>query len=39
MDHVFIVNPVSGSGRYTKVLTIIQDYFSDREDSFEIRFT
>lgn len=39
MDHVFIVNPVSGSGRYTRVLTIIQDYFSDREDSFEIRFT
>ncbi len=39
MDHVFIVNPESGSGRYTNVLSIIQEYFSTHEGSFEIRFT
>lgn len=39
MNHVFIVNPVSGSGRYTKVLSIVQTYFKDKEGSFELRFT
>ena len=39
MKHIFIVNPTSGVGKYQTVIDFVEQYFLDKEDSYEIRMT
>lgn len=39
MLHVFIINPVAGSRKYFKIIPLIEDYFKDKEESYEIKMT
>lgn len=39
MKHIFIVNPSSGSGKYKKVLEIIEIYFKDKKDQYKVHLT
>lgn len=39
MKHIFIINPVSGHGRSSKLVPWIQTYFMNREDEYEIHMT
>lgn len=39
MRHIFIVNPTSGVGRYQEVIDIVEEYFKDHPDKYEIHFT
>ena len=39
MKHVFIVNPTSGRGAANKMIPLIEEYFADNKEEFEIRVT
>lgn len=39
MKHVFIINPISGTGRYRGVADWVTNYFTGRDNEFEIRYT
>lgn len=39
MKHIFIVNPISGSGNYRNVIEWVDAYFSNNKDKYEIHVT
>ncbi len=39
MKHLFIINPVSGSGKHNEVVAIIERHFEDKDDNYEIVLT
>ncbi|QIK69385.1 diacylglycerol kinase family lipid kinase [Erysipelothrix sp. HDW6C] len=39
MKHVFIINPISGLGKYKDAQAWVEDYFAALEDEVEIRFS
>ncbi len=39
MKHIFIINPVSGHGRSSKLVPWIQEYFKNKEEEFQILMT
>jgi len=39
MKHIFVINPVSGHQNAVELIPIIEAYFKDRQNEFEIKVT
>ena len=39
MNHVFIINPISGNGKYAKVIAWVEAYFKDSLETYQIHIT